>query len=92
MPGTARMCSAEKLFVSRKGNHGCSIVWTDTGPPWGLGLALLPGSAGGNLTLTSVTPATRAAALSPPYTLGTAAFEPLKRSCEHMFLLHTSGI
>lgn len=56
----------------------------------GLGLAPLPGSAAKNLTLTSVTPAVRAAALSP-WLLETATSEPLKRSCEHMFLLHTSG-
>lgn len=89
MPGTASKCSTEKLLVFHKGNYGCPIVWIDIGPSWDSGLALLPGPAAENLTLTSVTPATRAAALSSPYTLETAA---LSCRCEHMFLPHTSGI
>lgn len=67
-------------------------MWTDTGPSWSLELALLPGSMAKNLTLTSMTPTIKAAALSPPYILETATLEPSKHSCEHMFLLHTSGI
>lgn len=38
-----------------------------------------------NLTLTSMTPTIKAAALSLPYILETATLEPLKHSCKHMF-------
>lgn len=63
----------------------------DTGTSWSLELAQLPGSTTNNLTLTSMTSTSKAAAYSPSCILETATLEALKCICEHMFLLQTSG-
>lgn len=53
------------------------------------GAGSAPRIYGTEITLTSMTPTVKAAALSTPYMLESATLEPPKHSCEHMFLLHT---